>query len=67
MFLNIQIISLSNQKGTTQPILIYLNPNKYIEVLLYYPFVVNVDRWIGIVILLTTYLVNYAFQTKQKI
>ena len=37
-------ISLNNQQCMTQSTLINFHPNKYIEVLCYYPFVVNLDR-----------------------
>ena len=37
-------VSLSNQKCMIQPTLINLHPNEYIQDLLYYPFVVKLDR-----------------------
>ena len=40
-------VSLSNQKCTTQPIIINLHPNEYTQGLLYYPFAINLDRCIG--------------------
>ena len=40
-------VSLSNQKCTTQLTRISLYLNKYTQGLLYYPFVVNLDRYVG--------------------
>ena len=37
-------ISLNKQQCITQPTLINLYPNEYIERLCYYPFAVNLDR-----------------------
>ena len=37
-------VSLSNQKCMTQPNLISLHPNKYIQELHYYPFLIKLDR-----------------------
>ena len=37
-------VSSSNQKCTTQPTLLNLHPNEYIQGLRYYPFAVNLDR-----------------------
>ena len=59
-------MSLSNQKCITQPILINLHPNKYSQEFHYYPFAVKLDRFAGR-ILITTYLIRYVFQIKQKI
>ena len=39
--------SLSNQQYMTQPTLINLHPNEYIEGLRYYRFAVNLDRSMG--------------------
>ena len=36
-----------NQQCMTQPTLINLHPNKYIEGLRYYPSTVNLDRYMG--------------------
>ena len=36
-----QCVSLSNQKCTTQPILVNLHPNEYSQGLQHYPFYVN--------------------------
>ena len=41
---HIKCISLNNQQCMTQPNLINLHPNKYIEEFHYYPFAVNLDR-----------------------
>ena len=40
-------MSLSNQKCKTQPTMINLHPNEYIQELHYYPFKVNVDICVG--------------------
>ena len=40
----VKCISLNNQQCVTQRTLINLHPNKYIEGLRYYPFVVKLDR-----------------------
>ena len=50
-----------------QPTLINLYPNEYRQEFHYHPFAVKLDRCVGIVILLKTYLIKYVFQTKQKI
>ena len=39
-------VSLSNQKWKIQPILFNLHPNEYIQGLHYYPFAVNLDRYV---------------------
>ena len=44
---NAKCIFLNNQQCITQPALINLYPNEYIEILHWYPFEVNLDRWIG--------------------
>ena len=49
-----------------QPTLINLHPNEYTQGLHYYPFAVNLDVS-EVLILLMIYLIEYAFQTKQKI
>ena len=41
---HIKCISLNNQQRMTQPTLIYLPPNEYIEGLRYYLFTGNLDR-----------------------
>ena len=55
-------VSLSNDECMIQPTLTNLHPNEYSQELHYYPFAVNLDRCVGS---LMTYLINYAFQTKQ--
>ena len=40
-------VSLSNQKCATLPTSINLHPNEYTQGLLYYSFVVNLDRSVG--------------------
>ena len=40
-------ISLSNQKCMIQSTLINLYPNNYSKELRYYPFAVNLDRYVG--------------------
>ena len=40
-------VSLGNHKCTTQPTLINLHHNEYIQELHYYPFAVNLDRCVG--------------------
>ena len=40
-------VSLSNQKCTTEPTIINLHSNKYMQRLHYYPFGVNLDRCFG--------------------
>ena len=59
-------ISLSNQKCMIQPALIKLHPSEYSQEFHYYPFLVNLDA-LEVVILLTTYVIKYVFQVKQKI
>ena len=44
---NSKYVSLSNQKCTTQPTVINLHPNEYTQGLCYYPFAVNLDRYVG--------------------
>ena len=44
---HVKCISVSNQQCMTQPTLINLHPNKYVEGLRYYPFAVNLDRCMG--------------------
>ena len=44
---DIECISFNNQQCITQPNLINLHPNEYIEGFRYYPFAVNLDRSIG--------------------
>ena len=57
--------SLDNQQYITQPNLNNLHPNEYIQGLSYYLFAVNLDKCI--VIFLMIYLIEYVFETKQKI
>ena len=40
-------VSLSNQNYETQPTLINLHPNEYSQKLHYYPFAVNLDKYVG--------------------
>ena len=40
-------VSLTNQKGTTQPAIINLHPNKYTQGLYYYPFTIHIYRSVG--------------------
>ena len=42
-----ECISLSNQQCMTQLTIINLHPNEYIEGLSYYPFGVNLGRYMG--------------------
>ena len=44
---HVNCISLIDQPSMTQPTLISLNPNEYIEELRYYPLAVNLDRCMG--------------------
>ena len=44
---HVKYISLNNQECMTQPTLINLHLDKYIEGLRYYPFAVNLDRRMG--------------------
>ena len=61
-------ISLRNQQCTTQATVINLHPNEYTQGLRYFSFAVNLDRCTGSCkILLIIYLIEYVFQTKQKI
>ena len=45
---NTKFVSLSNQRFMTKPTLINLHLNEYSQELHYYPFVVNLDRSVGI-------------------
>ena len=60
-------ISLNNQKCMAQPTLINLHPNEYSQEFHYYPFSVKLDRCVGSVVLLMTFLIKYVFQIKLKI
>ena len=40
-------VFLSNQQWKTQPFLISLYLNEYTQGFYYYPFAVNLDRWVG--------------------
>ena len=51
----------------THPTITNLHPNEYTQRLCYYPFMVNLDRSSKVVILSMIYLIEYVFQTKQKI
>ena len=42
-----ECVSLSNQKCITQPTLVNLHPNEYSQECHYYPFTVELDRFIG--------------------
>ena len=44
---NTKCLPWSNQHCTTQPNFINLHPNEYTQVLCYYSFPVNLDRFIG--------------------
>ena len=44
---HIECISLNNQQCMTQPTLINLHPNEYIEGLRYYPCATDLDRCMG--------------------
>ena len=59
-------MSLSNRKCIAQPTLINLHPNKYSQEFHYYPFAVKLNSCAGR-ILITTFLIRYVFQIKQKI
>ena len=52
-------VFLSNQKCEIRLTFINLHPNKYSQKFHYYPSVYKLE--------LMTYLIKYAFQTKQKI
>ena len=60
-------ISLNNEQCMIQPALINLHPNEYTQGLRYYPFAVNLDRCMGIAILLMIFLIEYLSQTKMEI
>ena len=47
MFIGLLTGMVSNQKCTTQPTIINLHSNKYIQGLYYYPFLVDLDRSVG--------------------
>ena len=59
-------ISLNNQQCMNQTAFINLHPKECTRGLRYYPFAVNLDRCV-IVILLLTYLIEYVFQIKPQI
>ena len=44
---SVKCISLNNQQWMTQPTIINLHPNEYIEGLQYHPFAVNSNRCMG--------------------
>ena len=50
----------------TQPTVINLHPNEYIQGLRYYPLAVIQTDVLEVVILLMIYPIEYVFQTKQK-
>ena len=56
---HINCISLTGKKCMTQRTFINLCPNEY--ELLYYPFAVNLHRYVGICIILMTYLIGIVF------
>ena len=61
-------ISLNNQKCETQPTHINLHLNDDNQELHYYPSAVNLDKCVWSCNNLNDpYLINYVFQTKQKI
>ena len=60
-------VSLNKQKCRTQPTIINLHRNEYIQGLHYYQFMVNLYNVSEIVKLLMAYLIKHLFQTKQKI
>ena len=66
---HIKCIYLNNQQCMTQPTLINLRPNEYIEGLRYYPFAVKLDRCVGSCNTVNDLCINnnYVFQTKQNI
>ena len=41
------LLTIQNQKCMTQPTLINLHPNECTQCLYYYPFVINLDRYVG--------------------
>ena len=47
VFSHTKCVSLSNQKGTTQPTIINLYPNEYTQGLHYYPLAANLDKCVG--------------------
>ena len=59
-------VSLTNQKSMTQPTLVNLHSHEYPQGLQYYPFAVILDV-LEVIKLLMVYLIEYVFQTKQKI
>ena len=60
-------ITLNNQQCMNQiTFIINLHPKECTQGLRYYPFAVNLDRCV-IVILLLTYLIEYVFQIKPQI
>ena len=59
-------VFLSNQKWITQWTTINLNINEYTQGLHYYPFAVNLHKYVGSCNLITC-LIKYVFKTKQKI
>ena len=63
-------MSLIVQKYETQPSLVNLHPNEYNQELHYYPFAVKFDkcdRSCNTLNDLSTYLLEYVLQRKQKI
>ena len=59
-------MSLSNQKCMTQPTLINLHPNEYSQALRYYPFVVNLNRYLELAILLMTYPLSICSKLNRR-
>ena len=62
---HVKCISLNDQQWMTQPTLINLHPNEYIECLCYYPFVVNLNKWTGSCNTAKDLSSKYMFQTTQ--
>ena len=60
-------VSLSYQKFIIQLALINLHSGDYSQDFQYYLFAANKDRRVGSCNFLTTYLMKYVFQVKQKI
>ena len=62
---HVKCISLNTQQRLSQFTLINLHSNENIEGLRYYPFAVNLERCVEI--LLMIYPIKYVFQAKQMI
>ena len=59
-------IYLNNQSCITRRTLIDINPHENNQGLRYYPFMVNLDNTMEVVILLMIHLVEYVFQIKRE-